>query len=113
MAERKPQLAGRPMTAMRALVPAAAATSGAPPARRNLPCVKTIRFLLLRAEDVMHYTNCWCKATRILARLMKGLLMGDKQGLPASAEFQAARNLQFLAVAPVDFSRISFVCLIA
>ena len=35
----------------------------------------------------MHYTNCWDKATRILTRLMKGLLTGDKQEPPTSAEF--------------------------
>ena len=87
MAERKLHLAGCSMTAMRAQVPAAAATSAAPPARPNLPCVKTILFLLQRAEDIMYYTNCWDKATRILARLMKGLLTGDKQEPPTSAEF--------------------------
>ena len=67
MAERKLHLAGCSMTTVRAGEPAAAATSGALPIRRNLPCVKTIRFLLQGVEDIMHYTNCWDKATRILA----------------------------------------------
>ena len=85
MAGRKIHLAGCSMTVMRALVPAATATSAAPPARCNLPCVKTIRFLLQRAEDIMHYTNCWDKATRILAMLMKGLLTDDKREPPTFA----------------------------
>ena len=87
MGERKLQPAGCSLTARRALVPAAAATSVAPPARRHLPCIRTTRFLLERAEEIMHYTNYWDKASRILARLMKGLLTGDKLEPPTFAEF--------------------------
>ena len=106
MTERKLHLAGCYMTLMRAPVPATAATSAAPPARRNFPCVKTKRFLLHRAEDIMHYTNDWDKTTRILARLMKGLLTCDTQEPPTSAEFRAARNLQFLAAAAASTSAL-------
>ena len=78
MAERKLHLAWCSLATMQTPAPDAAATSRVPPARHNLPCVKTIRYLLQRAEDIMHYTNSWDKATRILARFMKGLLTGDR-----------------------------------
>ena len=54
----------------------------------------------------MHYTNSWDKATRILARFMKGLLTGDRAGRPSSAELRAARNLQFLAAALASTSAL-------
>ena len=50
----------------------------------------------------MHYTNCWDKATRILARLMKGVLMGDKLEPSTPTEFRVARNLKFLAATPAS-----------
>ena len=95
------------MNAMRAPVPAAAVTSVALLARRYFPRIETTRFLLQRAGDIMHYTNDWNKATRILARLMRGLLTGYTQGTPTSADFHSARYLQFLAAAPDSTSALT------
>jgi hypothetical protein len=73
--------------------------------RRRVPSLPEIRLLLGAALRFMHFTSCWHKATRILARFVRGFLCRDREAArdhPSAAELRAAQELQFMASAPAS-----------
>ena len=59
---------------------------------RHLPTLPEIRLLLGAALRFMHFTSCWHKATRILARFVRGFLCRDREAArdhPSAAELRS------------------------